>query len=316
MMKFIKSKIFIVVVLVFVMIFAVGCTNKATSMNEKDVVAKVGEQVIGLEAYNKKLILIKKNIEEQYGEKIWSMDMNGKTYLQAVQEKVLDQMIDEEAIVKYMQDKKIVVSDKEIEKQYENYKESMKDQTEAKKFLEENGIDESFVKNQIKTDMYVNKFQQKMIEDLKLTDKKLEADYKKNEAVYTKDQTKASHILVEDEKTAKDLLKRIKSGEDFGKLAKEFSKDPGSAMNGGDLGIFGKGMMVPEFEAVAFSLKPGEVSDPVKTQFGYHIIKGDTIKFEDVKEKIRMDMIQKKIVDQLDAIKKDLKIEKFPEKIK
>ncbi|WP_165916373.1 peptidylprolyl isomerase [Marinisporobacter balticus] len=315
-MKFIKSKIFIVVVLVFVMIFAVGCTNKATSMNEKDVVAKVGEQVIGLEAYNKKLILIKKNIEEQYGEKIWSMDMNGKTYLQAVQEKVLDQMIDEEAIVKYMQDKKIVVSDKEIEKQYENYKESMKDQTEAKKFLEENGIDESFVKNQIKTDMYVNKFQQKMIEDLKLTDKKLEADYKKNEAVYTKDQTKASHILVEDEKTAKDLLKRIKSGEDFGKLAKEFSKDPGSAMNGGDLGIFGKGMMVPEFEAVAFSLKPGEVSDPVKTQFGYHIIKGDTIKFEDVKEKIRMDMIQKKIVDQLDAIKKDLKIEKFPEKIK
>jgi len=71
---------------------------------------------------------------------------------------------------------------------------------------------------------------------------------------------------------AKELVKRLRAGEDFAKLAKEYSDDPGSRDNGGDLGWFGRGRVVPEFEKAAFSLKPGEISDPVKTMFGYHII--------------------------------------------
>jgi peptidyl-prolyl cis-trans isomerase C len=75
---------------------------------------------------------------------------------------------------------------------------------------------------------------------------------------------------------AQALRKRIAGGEDFAKLAKEASDDTGSGANGGDLGSFKKGMMVPPFEAAAFSLKPGDVSEPVKTQFGYHIIQVQT----------------------------------------
>jgi parvulin-like peptidyl-prolyl isomerase len=79
---------------------------------------------------------------------------------------------------------------------------------------------------------------------------------------------------------AEDVLKRVRAGEDFAKLAKEFSTDPGSKEKGGDLGWFGHGQMVPEFEQAAFALKPGQVSDLVQTKFGYHIIKVDERKTE------------------------------------
>lgn len=83
---------------------------------------------------------------------------------------------------------------------------------------------------------------------------------------------RASHILVDSEKDAKDILEKINSGESFEKLAKIKSKCP-SGRKGGDLGWFGKGMMVKEFEDASFSAKDGDVVGPVKTQFGYHIIK-------------------------------------------
>ena len=83
----------------------------------------------------------------------------------------------------------------------------------------------------------------------------------------------ARHILVEDEGTAKQVAERAKKGEDFLALSKEFSKDPGSAADGGDLGWFTKDKMVKEFSDAAFKLEPGQISDPVKSQFGWHIIK-------------------------------------------
>ena len=82
----------------------------------------------------------------------------------------------------------------------------------------------------------------------------------------------AQHILVDQKFEAEDIQKKIEQGEDFAKLAKDFSSC-GSASDGGSLGEFSKGMMVPEFEKAAFSLDVGEVSDPVQTQFGFHIIK-------------------------------------------
>ncbi len=109
----------------------------------------------------------------------------------------------------------------------------------------------------------------------------------KNDATVTPDdlrEVRAQHILIrpKDEsgksnddarKLAEDILKMAKSGQDFSELAKKYSMDPGNAKNGGDLGFFKKGSMVKEFDDAVFALKPGQVSNLVKTQFGYHIIK-------------------------------------------
>jgi len=84
---------------------------------------------------------------------------------------------------------------------------------------------------------------------------------------------KCSHILVQKQSEALAVLERIKNGEKFGKLAKDLSIDSGSAKRDGNLGYFGRGKMVKEFENTACNLQAGQISEPVKTQYGYHIIK-------------------------------------------
>ena len=84
---------------------------------------------------------------------------------------------------------------------------------------------------------------------------------------------KCSHILVQKQSEAITILDRISKGEKFGKLARELSTDTGSAKKDGNLGFFGRGKMVKEFETAAFNLQVGQISEPIKTQYGYHIIK-------------------------------------------
>lgn len=129
------------------------------------------------------------------------------------------------------------------------------------------------------------------IEGKAVTDDKEVRDFyeKHSDAYKLDDQVRARHILVDTEEKAEEVLQKILKGEDFEELAKNFSTDHSTAVKGGDLGFFGKGRMVPDFEQAAFSLKVGEVSEPIKTKFGYHIIKvieikeGEQREFEEVK---------------------------------
>ena len=130
-------------------------------------------------------------------------------------------------------------------------------------------------------------------------------------------EVRASHILVETEDQAKDIVKRIKAGEDFAKLATELSKDPGSGQQGGDLGFFTKERMVPEFSAAAFALAPGQVSDPVKSQFGYHVIKlvdkreKPVPTYDEVKDQIEQFMFRKNQQETIKALREAGKIERI-----
>ncbi len=119
-------------------------------------------------------------------------------------------------------------------------------------------VSEASLRRILESNLYRQKVQDAILAELKLSQ--------------TEEQVWARHILVADEALAKQIYDRLKAGEDFGKLAKELSTDTGSAVKGGDLGWFGKGKMVAEFENVAFSLQIGEISQPVKSQYGYHII--------------------------------------------
>ncbi len=126
----------------------------------------------------------------------------------------------------------------------------------------------------------------------------------------------ARHILVETEDEAKAVKAELDKGADFAKLAKEKSKDPG-ASDGGDLGFFTKDQMVPEFSAVAFSLEPGKISDPVKTQFGWHIIKVEEKRnrkppsFDQVKSQIETYVTRKAQADYVAKLRDGAKIERF-----
>jgi len=126
----------------------------------------------------------------------------------------------------------------------------------------------------------------------------------------------ARHILVETEDEAKAVEEELKKGADFAELAKKKSKDPGAA-DGGDLGFFTKDQMVPEFSAVAFALEPGKISDPVKSQFGWHIIKVEEKRnrkapdFDQVKPQIEQYVIRKAQADYVTKLREGAKIERM-----
>ncbi|CAI8923934.1 peptidylprolyl isomerase PrsA [Bacillus pseudomycoides] len=202
--------------------------------------------------------------------------------------------------------KKYKVSDDEVDKEFKKAKDQFGDQ--FKTVLESNRLkDEDDFKNQIRFKLAMNEAIKKSI-----TDKDVKANYKP--------EIKASHILVNDEKTANDIKKQLDEGASFEELAKQQSQDPGSKENGGDLGYFGPGKMVPEFEEAAYKLNVGEISKPIKSSQGYHIIKLTDKKelkpYNEVKDSIRKNLEEKLLADQttgqkilLDEFKKaDIKV--------
>ena len=114
------------------------------------------------------------------------------------------------------------------------------------------------------------------------------------------EEVRARHILVESRERAREVFEKIAHGSDFAQMAKEYSKDPGSKDQGGELGFFGRGQMVPQFEEAAFKLKQGEVSQPFESQFGWHIVRVDDRRqrpvppFEAVKDRVVSHMIHRK----------------------
>lgn len=138
----------------------------------------------------------------------------------------------------------------------------------------------------------------------------------------TEEEVSASHILVKDQAKAEDVAKKLIAGGDFAALAKEHSEDPGSKDKGGALGFFGRGQMVKEFELVAFTMQKGETSQPVKTQFGYHIIrlddrrKKEPPKFDDVKSEIMSRMGQQKKIEEAQLLRAKAKVDYVDPEVK
>jgi peptidyl-prolyl cis-trans isomerase C len=173
---------------------------------------------------------------------------------------------------------------------------------------------------EIKKMVLVKAFLNQKSSDL-ITDADLKTAY--DEMVATsrdEKEARARHILVPTEKEAKEAKKKLDDGKSFEDIAKEYSKDPGSAQQGGDLGYFTKGKMVKEFADAAFALKKGEVSEPVKSAFGFHIIKLEDIRkvsaptFNEVKENLRSTLQEKKLADYVQGLIKSADVKVFDAK--
>lgn len=161
----------------------------------------------------------------------------------------------------------------------------------------------------------------KLISNIEVTPDELAEHYLKNRGNYNKSETvAASHILVDNIDIANEIIKEIKNGLSFEDAAKKYSSCPSKEV-GGNLGEFSKGQMVPEFEEAAFSMNEGEISDPVKTQFGYHIINltkknpASESEFEDVKEEVYKEVLLKKqqnaYLNKISDLKSKFKVEMF-----
>ncbi|OQR56386.1 peptidylprolyl isomerase PrsA [Bacillus sp. CDB3] len=182
---------------------------------------------------------------------------------------------------------KYKVSDEEAKKQVDAAKEQMGDKFEVA--LEQVGLkNEDELKEKMKPEIALEKAIRATV-----TDK----DVKDNH----KPEMKVSHILVKDEKTAKEVKEKINNGEDFTALAKQYSEDTGSKEQGGEIAGFAPGQTVKEFEEAAYKLDAGQVSEPIKTSYGYHIIKVTDKKelkpFDEVKDTIRKDLEQQRLQD-------------------
>lgn len=169
-----------------------------------------------------------------------------------------------------------------------------------------------FAKKQLVQKFYLDKIIRENI-----TEAKLKERYKEMaNAQANKQEYKASHILVPTEEEAKKIKQRLNKGEDFAKLAKEFSLD-GNKEDGGSLGYFSEGQMVPEFEKATAALKIGQISEPVKTDFGYHIIKLEDKRkatidsFDKLRSKIYDAMAAQFIQDYFSQLQKQNKVEFF-----
>ncbi|MCB5238213.1 peptidylprolyl isomerase [Niallia circulans] len=259
------------VVLIALIIGAVYLTQRS------ETVATVDKEKITQEQLNEEL-------NKQYGASVLNMMISNK-------------VVDLEA------DKaKVKVTDKEIQAELDKMVEQYGGQETFNMLLAQNGVTEDLFKEQIEQNLKVTKILEPSIE---ITDDEIKTYFEDNKASFdTPEQVEASHILVEDEDTAKEVKKKLDEGGDFAELAKEYSTDTQTAENGGELGYFSTGQMVEAFDKAAFAMKVDEISDPVKTDYGYHIIKVTGKKeakeatLEDSKAKIKEDLLATKVQEQ------------------
>lgn len=212
----------------------------------------------------------------------------------------------------------IKVNEKDVDKQLADLKKQVfgGDEKKYKQRIAAQGVTDAQVREDVRAQITQNKLYEKVIAEAKVTDVEVKAFYDKNGAQYEQGESReVRHILVKKRSKADTLHKQIQGGASFAALAKKHSEDPSSKPQGGKLTVI-KGQFVPQFEKKAFALKNGEVSGPVKTRYGWHLIEalgstkpGKKTPFAQVKEAIRQQLLQKKQGEAVDKFLADLKKE-------
>jgi peptidyl-prolyl cis-trans isomerase C len=200
---------------------------------------------------------------------------------------VLDQMIGYKLLIQETKTRKLAVPDAELDARIGQIRSQFPSEDAFKQTLTQQGVSLDQLRADARNDMLVsNMLQTELASKIAVTPEQLNDFYQKNPGQFQQpERVRASHILIgfpqgadeaaknQSRAKAAEVLKEVKAGKDFAALAKQHSTDPGSGAQGGDLGFFQQGQMVPAFDKAAFSMKPGQTSDLVETDFGVHIIR-------------------------------------------
>lgn len=250
----------------------------------------------------------------------------------AVDKQALEQLVSAELLYQAAAKVEVTDLDKQIDAKLAQGKARFANEQDFAKAIKDLEMNEKDLREYTRRDLLISKFvETNIVPKIKVTEEDARKFYDQNPDKFTRSESvKASHILIgvdskasaDDKKKAREkaekLRKDLAGGADFAALAKENSTCP-SSQQGGDLGFFGKGQMVPPFEQAAFSMKPGEISDVVETQFGYHIIKliekkgAESVSFKDalprIEEYLKGQKINAAVMEYVAETKKNAKVE-------
>jgi len=292
-------------------------TTEGRIIDGKEVIAIVNDDQILKEDFNIQVEQVKKTLEAN------GMSFTGKEgekNLARIKETVLESMINDQLSLQQAAKENITVTDEELNNSVKELETYYGGKEALDKYLTEQGMDRAQFEALLRDQMIISKLYEEITANVTVTDEEVKKYFEENQSLFelSSPEIRASHILVDTEEEARKILNELKNGADFAELAKKYSKDP-SKENGGDLGFFGKNVMVEEFEKAAFDLEVGEISEPVKTDYGYHIIKvtdkRTELTFDDVKDYIKSNLeMQKKDEEfnkNLTEWQKHSKIEKY-----
>lgn len=323
-MKLNKESIVIMLLIVVLTVTAVIVTvnPRVPAGLREGVIATVNGEEIEEEEYNQLLDYYLSELRVSYDltDDTLNKDMGtGMTLLDSLKLEVLDIIIVNQIIAEKAASNNIEVDEGELEELYEeNHLRLMEEDEDYKKMIEDNKIDGDFIKAQMRKNLLGYKYKTFYLDKVEITDETARAFYDGNGELFHMEEIKARHILVDEEQLAKDIIKKIDEGEDFAELAMEYSTEPGAQESGGDLGYFSRDVnFVPEFKEAVFALEVGQVSEPVKTEFGYHIITvedkvEENVEFEEVIEGIKYSLKETdyqnhigEIFEEADIVKRD-----------
>ena len=233
--------------------------------------------------------------------------------LKTIKAQMLEDLISLEAIKQHYAGKEKEVLPATIEDDLKSFMDQAKNTESINTFLKEKKISDDLLKEFFYDQYYRNAYLAEVEKGMPNLEQDSKAYYEANKDSFKVDEVTASHILVKEEALAKEILAKLKAGEKFEDLAKQYGTD-GTKDTGGSLGTFGRGQMVKEFEDAAFALKPGEISDVVKTKFGYHIIKvtdknQGTKTFDEVKDTIKSELVNQEAEKKTKELRDSVKVE-------
>jgi parvulin-like peptidyl-prolyl isomerase len=300
--------------LLVVALLAAGCGSGGKKSVPADAVAVVGNDTITKAQFNALIA----GAERNYKARKTAFPKPGTTQYKSIQDQAVQYLVQEDELGQRAKDLKITITPKEVAARLVQIKAQYfgGSETKYKAQLKAQGLTQAQIEQDLYAQILSEKLYNKVTAPVKVTDADVKTYYDTHQSAYS---TAASrdvrHILVNNKALAEKLEAQLKNGADFATLAKKYSKDPGSAKAGGKLTIT-KGQTVAAFDKTAFSLKTGETSAPVHTQYGWHIIQAlsavrpaKQTPLASVKDSIRQQLLQSKkttvMTNWVNQLKKD-----------